>query len=166
MISRKYFFTFFLSLLIVMTPSAFAESGVKASIALSPAGSFEVKAVRIRGNATKNADGSLSAAQLRVSVDSLETGIVLRDQHLHEKLKVKKHPNIIISNAKGVGGKGTAQLELGGIKKNIPFQFSEKGKLAEVSFQFSLKEFSIGGINYMGVGVQDNVQVKAYVPIR
>lgn len=164
--SKKYFHLFCLSLLLGFTPSVFAQSGVTASIALSPAGSFEVKAARIRGNITKGADGSLSASQLRVSVDSLETGITLRDQHLHEKLKLKQHPNIIISNASGSAGKGTAQLELGGVKKKIPFQFSEKGKLAEVSFKISLKDFSIGGINYMGVGVQDSVQVKAYVPIR
>lgn len=161
-----YLSCFCLTILVGLSSPALANSGVKASIALSPAGSFEAQSPRVRGNVKKNSDGSLSASQLRVSVDSLVTGIELRDQHLHEKLQQKAHPNIIVSQAKGQGGKGSAVLELGGVKKQIPFTYKEMGKKVEVNFTINLKDFSIAGISYMGVGVQDQVKVQAYVSVR
>lgn len=143
-----------------------ANQGIITSVSLSPAGSFEVRSPRIRGAATKNGDGSLSARQLRVSVNSLVTGIELRDEHLRDKLKASEYSDIIVSNAQGESGRGSADLNIAGVQRKIAFTYTERGSVVEVDFHINLRDFSISGISYMGVGVRDQVRVKAYVPLR
>jgi hypothetical protein len=149
--------------LLLMSFSLFA--GIKIQVDLSPAGSFEITSPRFRGNVQREGSG-LSAKQLRVAVRSLVTANELRDGHLHDKLNAEKHPQIIVTNAVASGGKGTAEIEIAGIKKPLEFTYTESSGAANVRFQIDLKDFNITGINYMGVGVRDIIKGQVSVPIR
>ncbi len=152
----------FCVLALLSIQDSFAQQGLKATVELSPAGSFEVTSSRIRGSAKATGDG-YTADQLRVAVNSLVTGNEMRDQHLQEKLKADG--NVIVTNAVGKGGKGTATLEMAGVKKPIEFSYKVQGKNLETDFKVNLKDFGISGINYMGVGVKDSVSIKANIPV-
>tara|TARA_R110002049_G_scaffold250506_1_gene424856 strand:+ start:435 stop:851 length:417 start_codon:yes stop_codon:yes gene_type:complete len=136
-----------------------------AKVALNPMGSFEVKTKRIRGAAVKKG-AALQAVGLEISVKSFDTDNETRDDHLKEKLEYKKYPNIVVEKAVGKGGKGQAIIKVRNIKKKVPFTYSEKGKEVEVNFSISLKDYGITGINYMGVGVQDEVKINASIPLK
>lgn len=158
------FKTFLPILILVISFPVFAKKGVVAHVKLSPAGSFEAKAKRVKGLVMKKGD-QYTADQLSIQAKRFETGVELRDEHMQEKYLKKK--DVIVKNAKGSGGKGTAELELGGVTKPITFSFKEiSDKMLEVNFKFSLKNHGIDGIKYMGVGVDDSVSVKAFVKFK
>jgi hypothetical protein len=152
-------------IVIIFSLSFQVLASVKIQVDLSPAGSFEITSPRVRGNIQRDGSG-LKADQLRVAVRSLVTANDLRDSHLHEKLEAQKHPQIIVTEAKGSGGHGSAQIEIAGIKKPLPFTYTESAGNAVVSFQLDLKDFNITGINYMGVGVRDIIKGQVSIPIR
>lgn len=155
------FLTVFVSLFFV---SAHAK-GVRAFVNLSPAGSFEASTKKISG--TVVTDGKKYAAKkVTVKVKHLKTGIDLRDDHLHKKLKKGQHSKIILHKAIAQKGAGKGILEIGGIKKKISFTYEDRGKEVEVKFALNLQSFAIGGVSYMGVGVDDRVEVIATLPVR
>jgi len=138
-----------------------------ATISLSPAGSFEVKCKRVRGQAKKAGD-KLTAEAIEIPVKSFETGIELRDEHLKKKLEFEKYPNITVESATASGGQGTAQIKVRDISKSVPFTYrlSGDGQNAEVEFSIGLKEYQFEGISYMGVGVEDKVKITAKIPVK
>lgn len=152
-----------IALLFVSSP-LFAKS-MLAKVNLNPMGSFEVKTKRIRGNAVKKGD-TLQAAGIEISVKNFDSDNETRDEHLKEKLEFKKYPNIIVEKAVGKGGKGQAIIKVRSVSQKIPFTYKEKGKEVEVNFSISLKSYGITGINYMGVGVQDEVKINASIPVK
>lgn len=160
-------FSFFKSIFLMtaMLSSFSVLASIKIQVDLSPAGSFEITSPRVRGNIQREGSG-LKADELRVAVRSLVTANELRDGHLHDKLNAEKHPQIIVTNAKGSGGKGTAEIEIAGIKKPLQFTYAEASGKANVSFQIDLRQFNITGINYMGVGVKDIIKGQVSIPIR
>lgn len=142
--------------------SLFAK-GVTVSVELSPAGSFEAKAKKVKGTVKVKGD-SVMATNLSVSVKSLKTGMDLRDEHLLKKLEYKKHPKIIVKKAAGKGGKGTALFSIRGVEAKVPFTYSKvDSKYMKASFTISLKAFKIEGVSYMGAGVKDKIKLEAYV---
>lgn len=153
-----------LIILLAFSGSLFAKS-MTAKVALNPMGSFEVKTKRIRGAVARNGD-KLQATNIEIAVKSFDTDNETRDEHLKEKLEIKKYPNIIVEKAIGKGGKGQAIIKMRNISKKVPFSYSEKGSEVEVNFSISLKDYGITGINYMGVGVQDEVKISASLPLK
>lgn len=162
--SLKYILLALVGHIVVSFTQVHAQVNVQ--VGLSPAGSFEIEAPRVRGQVRADGNGGHQADQLRLAVSSMKTGIELRDEHLHDRLKSKEHPQIIVTNAKGSGGRGTADIEVAGVKRPISFNYREQGRQIEVTFDLNLKEFNISGISYMGVGVRDQIRVKAMVPVR
>ncbi len=138
---------------------------MKAQVELSPVGSFEVVSKTIRGSVYKES-GKLVAKNIRIPVRNLTSSNETRDEHLKEKLEYKKNPNIIVEKALGAGGKGNALIKVRSVTKKIPFSYTESGSTVNVEFSINLKEYGIGGINYMGVGVQDIVKVSASLPLK
>tara|TARA_R110000868_G_scaffold117600_15_gene312499 strand:+ start:7076 stop:7492 length:417 start_codon:yes stop_codon:yes gene_type:complete len=136
-----------------------------AKVNLNPMGSFEVKTKRIRGNVIKKGD-TLQATSIEVSVKTFDSDNETRDGHLKDKLEVKKFPNIVVEKAIGKGGKGQAIIKMRNISQKVPFTYKEAGKEVQVNFSISLKSFGITGINYMGVGVQDEVKIAASIPLK
>jgi hypothetical protein len=155
-----------LALFLLMGFSTQVLSKVEIQVALSPAGSFEIESPRVRGQARADGQGGFVADQLRVAVNTLKSGIELRDEHMHDKLKSTQHPQIVVTNANGKAGKGKAEIEIAGVKRPIEFVYRELGRELEVEFILNLRAFQISGISYMGVGVRDEVKVKARVPVR
>lgn len=151
-------------LALCISTNLYAKSMV-AKVNLTPMGSFEVKTKRIRGNVVKKGD-MLQAAGIEVSVKSFATENETRDDHLKDKLEVKKFPNVVVEKAVGKGGRGQAIIVMKGISQKVPFTYKEKGKEVEVDFSVSLKSYGITGISYMGVGVQDEVKINASIPLK
>lgn len=133
---------------------------VNVDVTLNPAGSFQAKTRKVKGDISIQ-DGELKAKKISIRVDHLKTEMDLRDKHLKEKLDSKRYPTIKVYNVSGRNGAGKAQIKIKGIKKDIIFNYTKVGAGEyEANFPLSLKDFGIEGINYMGVGVNDEVMVK------
>lgn len=140
-------------------------ASIKVTVGLSPAGSFEIASKKVKGVATRSGGGFITKG-IKVKAKTLETGLELRDDHLHKKLEVDKHKYIEITEGKATGGKGVAVIVVKGIKKKFNFSYKESGGELKVKFPLSLKDFNFSGINYAGVGVKDKVTVEASIPIK
>lgn len=152
--------------LLTLWSQAFAASGsLKIVVNLSPAGSFEIVSSKVKGKAQKQG-GSFVTSGLTVKAKTLKTGLDLRDDHLHKKLEVNKFKKISILKGKASGGKGEAIIQIKDMKKKIGFSYKESGGNLNIAFPLSLKDFNFTGINYAGVGVKDQVNVTASIPIK
>jgi polyisoprenoid-binding protein YceI len=141
-----------------------AEGPVKVKVNLYPMGSFEMVSDRIIGSGEKKGN-VYTAKEVKVLTNNLKTGMSLRDKHTHEKLQTDKFPYITVSDIKASGGTGTAKITIRDVTKDIKFTFKDAGAgKATADFKLSLKDFKFAGINYQGVGVEDEVQVIATVP--
>lgn len=157
---------FSLAIAILISFNAFAaKQGIKVDVQLSPAGSFEITTAKVSGK-VKKTDTGYKAKKLSVKVKNFETGMDLRNKHTKEKLQSKKYPTISIRDIKAKNGKGVGTIKIMGKKKKIAFTYKEvASNLLEANFKLSLKNFGIEGISYMGVGVQDEVKVKATIKV-
>ena len=100
----------------IMSVAAFAETQVTMFITLSPAGSFNAVNKKVKGNLIKQ-NGAFTTDKLYLNVENFKTGIELRDEHLWKHLQSTKHPKATLTDLKATGGKGTANLEVAGVKK-------------------------------------------------
>lgn len=147
-------------LIFLLSQSILAHAQIKAEVNISPAGSFSVNSGRIKGSIQKTTEG-FQAKKLSIKVDSLKTGIELRDKHLKEKLQANTHPSISLYNVQAKNGKGVGTLKMRGVKKKISFKYiNDSGKI-KAKFDLNLTDFGIDGINYMGVGVKNNIKIEA-----
>lgn len=149
---------------LILCLSTFAKKSINVVVGLSPAGSFEINSKKVKGKAVYKG-GQYIAKKVKVSVKSLKTGMDLRDKHLKDKLEIKKHPYIIIDKAVAKGGKGTAIVNIRGMKKKLAFAYKIKGKYFVAKFPLKLSDYKFKGINYMGVGVKDKIVITASLPI-
>lgn len=134
-------------------------------VTLVPAGSFKAKTSDVKGFATKKGD-EVTAKNIVVDLKDLKTGVDLRDKHTKKYLETDKFPQAILVSATGKGGKGTGVIKIRGIEKNIAGTYKIEGSTLIAQFPLVLSEFEISGIKYMGVGVDDEVEVQVSVPIK
>ncbi|MES2963893.1 MAG: YceI family protein, partial [Bdellovibrionota bacterium] len=105
--------------------------------------------------------------KIEIPLDTLDTGIALRNEHMKTKhLETAKYPNAIVTDAKGKDGKGTANLEVHGVKKAISGTYKIDGKDLVVSFPVNVSDYQVGKIRYMGVGVKEEALVEARIPMK
>lgn len=143
---------------------AFAKRGeVEASVDLFPAGDFVAKAA-LSGTAKKTGSG-YEIPKVSLRVKRLKTGIDLRDEHMQKYIKASEHSTASVTNAKASGGNGTGVLEFMGKKKNQKFTYKIDGDMLVANFKISIKQWGVESVSYKGVGVEDVVDVKAYIPI-
>jgi hypothetical protein len=140
------------------------KKGIVISVELSPAGSFEITG-RLKGSITKKGS-SFSAEKLTFSVPKLKTGLELRDEHTIKYLSNSGKFKTITVVAKGKDGKGIGIAKVRGKKKKFKFTYEQSGRYIIAKFKLSLKEFGIDGISYMGIGVDDQVEIIATVPVK
>lgn len=141
-----------------------AGVGIVAKVGLNPMGSFEAKSDKVMGKGKKGKH-LITALEIRVPVSSLKTGMSLRDKHLKEHLESDKYKFIIVRDIKAENSKGTAKVTLRNVTKPVNFIYKNVGEgLAEATFKINLKEFGFEGINYLGVGVRDEVVIIATLP--
>ena len=134
---------------------------LQVSVTLSPAGNFEAKNAKLRGE-IKNEGGKYLASQLWLKVDDFKTGIDLRDEHFKKHFNMVKNPKITMSNIIAENGTGKGILNVNGVDKAISFTYkkeSEKKIIATIKLKNS--DFKLPEANYMGIGVNDDVEVIA-----
>lgn len=137
---------------------------VTVDVVLNPMGNFKAKTESISGNAVVNGT-DVSAQNIKVDLRTLKTGIELRDKHTQKHLNTTQHPEAILSIAKGKNGKGIGRIKINGQEKEIKGTYKIVGKNLEADFSLNLPDFKITDINYMGVGVEDEVKVHVVIPI-
>ena len=97
---------------------------------------------------------------------SLKTGVELRDKHTQKYLETPKFPEAVLVSATGKGGKGKGKIKIRGVEKDIEGTYKVEGKLLKADFKLTLSDFDIKEINYMGVGVEDEVTLHVAVPMK
>jgi polyisoprenoid-binding protein YceI len=170
----------------LVTSPAFAQESLRVSdgevtvvCPLTVGGSFEAKTKALSGEVGQNGTqpGAIAGA-LKVPLDTLETGIGLRDRHMRERyLEVDKGPqyavatleNIRLDNLDGKGVfKGT--LTLHGLRREVTgtslVQRSDDGVKVEAQFPVKVSEFQIPDPTYLGVGVRDEVTIRVNLRAR
>ena len=158
----KKMMTVILGLLVMNLASAHV---VTVKVALSPAGNFEAKSEKLKGDIKKEG-AKFSAENLWVKAEELKTGIDLRDEHFHKHLNVEKFPKISFSQVTAEGGKGSGTLTVNEIKKVVPFTYKmlTPNKM-EATFKVKNSEFKLKDASYMGIGVQDDVEIVAVIDV-
>lgn len=138
---------------------------------LTVGGSFEAKTSAMSGEIAARAGEPIIGA-LQVNLETLDTGIGLRDRHMRENyLEVQKGPEYATATLEDIRvekleGKTVmkAMLKLHGQRREVQGTAeikNENGKV-RVLAQFPLKvtDFQIAKPSYLGVGVREEVQVK------
>ena len=154
-----------LCLLAIGSKAAWAGgTSVVAKVSLFPAGSFETKSSSLEGKFTKEGD-AFTAKEIKVPVSTLETGITLRDDHMRKRLNETQYPFVLVEDVTANKESGSASIAIAGVKKPVAFKLTDLGSgLAQITFSVALPDFKIAGINYMGVGVEDQIDVAATIP--
>lgn len=137
---------------------------VTVDVVLNPMGNFKAKTDSITGNAVVNGT-DVSAQNIKVDLRTLKTGLELRDKHTQKYLNTAKNPEATLSIAKGKNGKGIGRIKINGIEKQIKGTYKVVGQKLEADFSLILSDFDIKDVNYMGVGVEDEVKVHVVVPL-
>jgi polyisoprenoid-binding protein YceI len=138
---------------------------------LTVGGSFEAKTTAMSGELATRPGDALTGA-LQVNLQSLDTGIGLRDRHMRDNyLEVQKGPEYATATldeirVEKLEGKTTMKgmLKLHGQRREVQGTAeirNENGKV-RVLAQFPLKvtDFEIAKPSYLGVGVREEIQVK------
>jgi polyisoprenoid-binding protein YceI len=160
--------------------TAFAADAYKVSSAqvvvvcpLTVGGSFEAKTKSVSGEVVPEpAEGGTVAGALKVDLQSLETGIAIRDRHMRETyLQVENGPDFAVATVDQIrveklSGKTTFKgtLRLHGQRKEIAgtADLQQKDGRIRVQAEFPIKvsEFQIPKPTYLGVGVRDEILIK------
>lgn len=143
---------------------ASANPGVEVDVQLSPAGSFKAKGT-LKG-VVKQRGNEVISNQVVVDLNSLKTGIALRDKHLKQRLMTDRFPTAKLVRAKGKDGKAKAIISLMGKQHQIEPTYTTKGKFLTSSFKMNLATLGITDVKYMGVGVKDEVVVNVTIPVQ
>jgi len=156
--------------------SAWAAGGgplLSFKVTLNPVGAFVASSSALVGNVSASASGQAwTAPEISLELSTLKTGIDLRDKHMVQNyFEAPKFPKAVLKNATASGGKFKAQLTVHGKTQSIEGQYDIKTLAAgndsiEAKFKTSLSAFDIKEANYMGVGVEDEIEVTALLPIR
>ena len=144
------------------------EASVKAYVSLSPAGDFVAQMKKVTGNATLEGK-KYSAKNIVVDMSSLSTGLELRDEHAKNKyLDIKKYPEAVLVTATGENGTGEGKLKYRNQEKPIKgtYKVLSGGKAIQADFKIKLSDYDIKGINYKGIGVDDEVKLEVIIPVK
>ncbi|NOT79718.1 MAG: YceI family protein [Bacteriovoracaceae bacterium] len=148
----------------VFINTSFAHE-VTVKIALWPAGGFEAKSAKLKGEIKK--EGSkMTAENLWVKVEELKTGITLRDEHFHKHLSFDKSPKISLTQVVAEGGKGTGFLTVNNVKQPVTFTYKNASpKKLEAVFKVKASAFKLPPAKYMEIGVDDDVEIVAIIDV-
>jgi len=145
---------------------------------LTVGGSFEARTKSVSGEVAASAaePGSVSGA-LRVDLQTLETGIAVRDRHMRETyLEVEKGPEFAVATFDQIrvdklNGKSTFKgtLLLHGQRQEVmgTADLQQRDGRIRVQAQFPIKvsSFQIPKPTYLGVGVKDEIQIRVVLTV-
>lgn len=138
---------------------------LQVNITLSPAGNFEAKNAKLRGE-VKVEGTKYTAEQLWLKVDDFKTGIDLRDEHFKKHLNLNKFPKITLSKVVAENGNGSGMLTVNGQEKKVDFSYKvENPKKIVATIKTKNSLFGLPSANYMGIGVNDDVEVIATIEL-
>ncbi len=150
---------------LMMMSSLVCAHEVVVKVSLSPAGSFEAKSAKVKGDVKKTGN-SFTAENLWVKTEELKTGITLRDEHFHKHLNFEKFPKIAFTQVSAADGKGSGTLVINDIKKVVPFTYKASGaNKVEATFKVKPSDFKLKEAKYMEIGVEDEVEVVALIDV-
>ncbi len=142
------------------------KSDLKIFVTLTPAGDFVAKTTAVKGVVVEKTDGSFIAENIEVDLNSVKTGISMRDDHMKEKyLDTKTYPKAILKKAVGKGGSGVGVLNIKGKDVNVKGTYKKEGNHLVSEFTLKLADVGIADVNYKGVGVDEEVKIEIAVPI-
>lgn len=151
---------------LLVSVGAFAQNlGASVDVTLTPAGSFQAKTEKVTGTAYKTPDGGVAAENVIVALNTVTTGIELRDKHTRRYLEADKYPTAKLIKATGKDGKGVATIEIKGIQKQYNGTYKVEGNTLKASFKVHLPDVKITGVKYMGIGVAEDVTVNIALPL-
>lgn len=150
--------------ILVVSFSSFANK-ITLNVTLSPAGSFQAVSNKAKGNVIKEGD-SFTADKISVNIETFKTGIVLRDEHTWRHLNSSKYPKAVLSKVSGKDGKATAILDVNGVKKPVSIAYKVAGQDINANFSVKASEFGLSKAEYLGVGVNDLINVEAVLPYK
>ncbi|MBC7537569.1 MAG: YceI family protein [Bacteriovorax sp.] len=163
MISKTYFPLF---LFITLFSSLSNASDLSVHMTLSPAGSFDAKTAKLRGDVVKSGD-KYTADSLWVKIEDLKTGIDLRDDHFHKHLNFEKFPKISMTNIVAQSGKGSAMLTINGVPNKQDFTYKQiNDKKIEAHFNVKPSAYKLKEAKYLEIGVDDDVEVTASMDVK
>lgn len=139
----------------------------KVYLKMFPAGDFVADIKGMQGNVTVNGD-SYTAKNLTLDLNTLKTGMEVRDGHAKDKyLEVKKFPTVTLVEASGVGGKGTGKIKIKDKTNPVTGTYTVDAakKFLTAEFKILLSEYGIEGISYRGLGVEDEAKIVVVAPI-
>lgn len=164
--TRRSFTAFVLANAFLPLGARGADKGGELQVSLTPAGSFTARdeAIKTAGESARAGD-AWKLGMVTVDLRSLKTGIELRDKHMKEKyLEVGKFPEAHLKSAAGKDGKFKGELTVHGVTKPVEGTYEFKGQELVAKFNVKASDFKISQAKYMGVGVEDDVEVKAQFP--
>src|SRR3954452_4890007 len=144
---------------------------------LTVGGSFEAKTKNVSGEvASAPAQSGTVGGAVKVDLQTLETGIGLRDRHMRENyLEIQKGPEYAVATIEEhtiekkegkTAFSGTLLLQ--GLRKPISgtAEVKEQDGSIRVQAQFplSVSQFAIPKPTYLGVGVKDEIKEKETIP--
>jgi polyisoprenoid-binding protein YceI len=184
MMIRKAILWTTIGLVGVVNPSSAADaykvSGAEVVVVcpLTVGGSFEARTKSISGEVAASAaePGSFTGA-VRVDLQTLETGIAVRDRHMRDTyLEVEKGPEFAVATVDQIrveklDGKSTFKgtLLLHGQRQEVTgtADLQQRDGRIRVQAQFPIKvsAFQIPKPTYLGVGVRDEIQIKVVMTV-
>lgn len=137
---------------------------VEIKVDLSPTGSFVAKTNQVKGQAILKGD-VVTATQVEVDLNTLKTGIELRDKHLKEHLETAKYPKALLLTADGKDKAGKGMMMIRGMNMRIEGKYQIVDKELVAEFDMSLNSLKIEKVRYMGIGAKDMVHVTVRLPV-
>ncbi len=154
-----------LHFILIFSSLALGSGQLEIHVSLNPAGSFIARSSSVNGVVTRALDGSWLAKEVTLDLDTLKSGIDLRDSHMRMNyFETSNYPTAILNKAEGKGSEFTGVLKLRKVSKMISGSFQWEGDKLRVVFACKLSDFDIPQANYLGVGVEDEVEVRATLP--
>lgn len=161
----KIIFSGLFSLVALFSFSSFSNE-ITVKMTLSPAGSFEAKTTKLRGDIVKTGD-KYTAESLWVKIDDLKTGIDLRDDHFHKHLNFEKFPKVTLSNIVATAGKGTGTLSVNGVSNKVDFTYKViNPKKVDAILKVKPSLFKLGEAKYLEIGVDDDVEIVVSMDVK
>lgn len=153
-----------MKIFLLLALTALASNEVSFTVSLVPAGSFVARTSSLSAKLKGEPGKDWAAEEIVLPLTSLKTGIDLRDAHLAQKyFEVEKYPSAKLTKALGKNGALSGELNVHGVTKPVTGTYEWKGKQIVARFNCRPSDFGIPAIKYMGVGVEDEVEVKATV---
>lgn len=153
-----------------------AQGGSVEALAVGKPSFIKIRAKGAAPKGTLNIEGNKASGLFEFDVTTLDTGISLRDEHMHDKyLKTKEHPSAKLEikdlnlkqeykPAQKLAEPFKGTLTLHGVTKpvNGNFKVDEKNQVM-ADFKIKLSDFKIDIPKYAGITVAEDVTVEVKI---